>query len=255
MIAYLDYLFFRARHWLKRVRGGHKEIPYEIEIRRLYSERVGLKKFERGDLYNVMSYKTNGKFDYELYKTIQILGNKGKLDRVFAVQESITYLVHEIEKIVPEIRFVLCHGTRNAAEQNFFKSALARPATILGTEISDNASEFPMTIEWDFHEVKPEWIGAVDVIYSNSFDHSYDPEKLFTAWLSCLSVNGVMALEWSLAHTENPTILDPFNVGLDGLTKILEKFCADGKFKLLPPLTALPVRRLEQTFVLVQRVR
>jgi hypothetical protein len=255
MIAYLDYLFFRFRHWLKRAKHGESSIPYEIEIRRLYSERVGLKKFEHGDLYDVMSYKTNGKFDYDLYKKIQTLGNKGKIDRVFAVQENITYLVRELEKNIPEIRFVLCHGTRNAAEQKFFQNALTKPAAILGTEISDNAHEYPMTIEWDFHEVKPEWLGAVDVIYSNSFDHSYDPDKLFTAWLSCLSVNGVMVLEWSLAHSINPTILDPFNVGLDGLTKILEKFCADGKFRLLPPLTALPARKIEQTFLLLQRVR
>jgi len=251
MIAYLDYLFFRLRHWIKR---GRNQIPYEIEIRRLYNKHVGLKQFEHGDHYDVLSYRTNGKFDYELYKKIQTLGNKGKIDRVFAVQENITRLVREIEKIVPEIRFVLCHGTRNAAEQKFFQAALPQGVAILGTEISDNASQFPMTIEWDFHEVKPEWAGAVDIIYSNSFDHSYDPDKLFAAWLSCLRVNGVMALEWSLTHSVNPTILDPFNVNLEGLLKILQKFCDDGKFKLLPPLSELPSRELGQTYVLVQRV-
>jgi hypothetical protein len=112
-----------------------------------------------------------------------------------------------------------------------------------------------MTIEWDFHEVKPEWLGAVDIVYSNSYDHSYDPHKLFPAWLSCLSVNGVMALEWTRAHDMRPSILDPFNVGLDSLTQLLESFCTDGKFKLLPPLTDLPVRGIGQTFLLVQRVR
>lgn len=251
MIAYLDYLFFRLRHWIKR---GRNPIPHEIEIRRLYSKHVGLKQFEHGDHYDVLSYRTNGKFDYELYKKIQTLGNKGKIDRVFAVQDNITCLVHEIQKVVPEIRFVLCHGTRNAAEQKFFQAALPGEVTILGTEISDTASQFPMTIEWDFHEVKPEWIGAVDIIYSNSFDHSYDPGKLFAAWLSCLRINGVMALEWSRTHSVNPTILDPFNVNLEGLLKILQKFCDDGKFKLLPPLSELPSRELGQTYVLVQRV-
>ncbi|MBK6621188.1 MAG: hypothetical protein IPG32_10020 [Saprospirales bacterium] len=49
---------------------------------------------------------------------------------------------------------------------------------VIGTEISDSASKFSHTIEWDFHEVKPEWIGRADFIYSNSFDHSYDPENV-----------------------------------------------------------------------------
>lgn len=251
MLAYLDYLMFRARHRLKRGTGDE----YEIEVRRLYNERVGRKKIERGTLFDLTSYQSNGKFDYELYKKIQTLGNKGKIERVFVDQANIAYLCRALEKIIPEIRSVLCHGTRNAAEQKFFQAALSKPANILGTEISDTALQFPMTIEWDFHEVKPEWLGAIDVVYSNSFDHSYDPEKLFTAWLSCLAVNGVMALEWSRAHAMPPTILDPFNIGLDGLTRLLERFCAGGKFRLLPPLTDLPSRKIEQTFVLVQRLR
>ena len=252
MIGYLDYLIFKLRH---RLKYGRNTDPYELEMRRLYNERVGRKKIQHGENYDLTSYQSNGKFDYDLYKKIQTLGNKGKIERVFATQENIAYLCRELEKIVPEIKFVLCHGTRNAAEQKYFQASLTKPATILGTEISDTALQFPMTIEWDFHEVKPEWLGAVDIVYSNSFDHSYDPQKLFTAWLSCLSVNGVMALEWSLAHATPPTILDPFNVGLQGLTKLIEKFCADGKFKLLLPLTDLPTRKIEQTFVLVQRVR
>jgi hypothetical protein len=251
MLGYIDYLFFRLRHWLKR---GRNPIQYEIEIRRLYNERVGLKKFERDELYEVMSYKTNGKFDYELYKKIQTLGNKGKIDRVFAQEENIRYLIGKLERINPNISFVLCHGTRNAAEQNYFQKYLAKPATVLGTEISDNAHEYPMTIEWDFHETKPEWIEKTDVVYSNSWDHSYDPEKLFRAWLSCLSVNGVMALEWSQQHDSSPKLLDPLSISVDNLLKLLRRLDDGGRYKVLEPDTDLPVRDVRQTFVLVQRV-
>ncbi|MBX3521341.1 MAG: hypothetical protein KF835_15120 [Xanthobacteraceae bacterium] len=251
MLGYIDYLFFRLRHWLKR---GKNPIQHEIEIRRLYNKRVGLKKLEHSDLYDVMSYKTNGKFDYELYKTIQTLGNKGKIGRVFAQEDNIRYLIAKLEKLNPDISFVLCHGTRNAAEQKFFQKYLSKPATILGTEISDNAHEFPMTIEWDFHETKPEWIGKTDVIYSNSWDHSYDPEKLFRAWLSCLSVNGVMALEWSRQHDSSPKLLDPLSISVDNLLQLLRSLDDNGKFTVLAPDTGMPARDLQQTFVLVQRV-
>jgi hypothetical protein len=48
----------------------------------------------------------------------------------------------------------------------------------MGTEISDTAGQFPYTIQWDFHKTKAEWIDATDFIYSNCFDHSYDPQKV-----------------------------------------------------------------------------
>ncbi|MEJ0015745.1 MAG: hypothetical protein WDN25_04115 [Acetobacteraceae bacterium] len=50
---------------------------------------------------------------------------------------------------------------------------------MLGTEISDTATQSSTTIQWDFHEVKPEWLNSVDFIYSVSWDHRYDPVKLF----------------------------------------------------------------------------
>jgi hypothetical protein len=82
-------------------------------------------------------------------------------------------------------------------------------STTIGTEISDSAEQFPNTIQWDFHEVKPEWIGAVDFIYSNSFDHTYDPEKCLNAWMSCLKPGGVCILGHSSGH-EQAHELDPF---------------------------------------------
>ena len=252
MLAYIDYLYFRLRHWLKR---GKNPIQHEIDIRRLYNERVGMKKIARGELFDVLSYETGGKFDYDLYKKIQTLGNKGKIDRVFAQEENIRYLIAKLEQLNPAIGFVLCHGTRNAAEQSYFKKYLAKPATILGTEISDNAHEYPMTIEWDFHETKPEWIGKTDVVYSNSWDHSYDPEKLFRAWLSCLAPRGVMALEWSRQHDSSPKLLDPLSISVDNLLKLLRKLDDGGRFHVMEPDTALPARGIQQTFVLVQRVR
>jgi SAM-dependent methyltransferase len=253
MIAYLDLLFFRLSYFLKY---GRPRPAHEVEIRRLYLERLGFKRVRRSEHYSVLSYERGGVFDHELYKKIQILGNKGKIRKVFVQEDNIRFLCREIEKVVPSIDFVLCHGTRNGAEQKFFLSALSKPAAILGTEISDNAAAFPMTIEWDFHEVKPEWLGAVDVIYSNSWDHSYDPRKLFEAWLSCLRTGGVMALEWSLHHggRRRPNILDPTNIPLESLLKLLDEMSDKGRFWTLPVLNDPPVSDSDQKFVLVQRL-
>ena len=36
---------------------------------------------------------------------------------------------------------------------------------MIDTEISETAEQFPNTIQWDFHKVKPEWLSSVDFIY------------------------------------------------------------------------------------------
>ena len=90
----------------------------------------------------------------------------------------------------------ICHGTRNGFEQKYLREHLK--ADVFGTEIADTAKECPYTIQWDFHEVKDEWLGAIDFIYSNSIDHSYDPKMCFERWLSCLRPGGYCILHWAI---------------------------------------------------------
>ena len=92
----------------------------------------------------------------------------------------------------------MCHGTRNGSEQISFKQALKKTGhevNILGTEISDTATQFPNTIQWDFHNVKEEWKGSVCFIYSNSLDHSYDPVLCLRSWMSCIKDGGKIYLQ------------------------------------------------------------
>lgn len=107
-----------------------------------------------------------------------------KIDRVWVQEENIDFLSRYIAERIGTPQFGICHGTRRGLEQSWFGARLK--CKVIGTEISDTAAQFPNTIQWDFHEVKQEWVGAVDFIYSNSFDHSYDPEKCINAWMSCV---------------------------------------------------------------------
>lgn len=228
----------------------------EQQVTDLYATRLGAARVEEGEHYKLVRFDKDGKLDYDLYRQVQTLGNRSKLDWVSIQEENIAYLCRALESRIPDIRFVLCHGTRSGAEQKFFQTHLKKPATILGTEISDTATRFAMTIEWDFHEVKPEWLSAVDVVFSNSWDHTYDPHKLFPAWLSCLRRHGVMALEWTDKHAATvETALDPFRAKLEGLLDILRAHSEVGRFAI-ELLEDLPLqdsgRRL---FVLVQRLR
>src|SRR5262249_31734586 len=142
--------------------------------------------------------RLDGTFDYERYKTLQQNANKDNIEKAWAREPNIEYLAHYIKRVIGQPKFGICHGTRRGVEQAWFRKHLN--CEVIGTEISETASQFPNTIQWDFHEVKPEWRDAVDFIYSNSFDHSYDPEKCLNAWMSCVRPGGLCFIEHSSLH-------------------------------------------------------
>ena len=174
-------------------------------------------KVERSAGYTLARYERSGLLDYETYRSIQEIGNKHKLDVVFTT-EAVIRLVCEHS---PDAKRILCHGTRNGAEQRWFRQHLPH-AEILGTEISETATQFPMTVQWDFHEVKPEWLDYWDVIYSNSWDHTYAPDKLFAAWASSLREDGHLYLEHTEMH-ELVDHLDHFGATTEALVGFVEE--------------------------------
>jgi hypothetical protein len=192
---------------LNRIAGGIlarlgyelREIPRHREVK------------EGATLYKYL--KEDGSFDYDRYRQIQTEGNRRKLGYIWADEENIATLATYIRNVMGPPRFGICHGTRRGKEQEWFRKYLG--CEVIGTEISDTAEQFPHTIQWDFHEVKPEWVNATDFIYSNSFDHSYDPERCLNAWMSCVRPGGLCILEHSNFHGPEGTCeLDPFGADI-----------------------------------------
>jgi hypothetical protein len=186
--------------------------PLKAVVERLGYEIVNKSPITKRKGFELFQYtKSDGSFDYERYKQVQTAGNKEKIGQVWVIEENIAFLACYIEKRLGPVKFGLCHGTRQGKEQAWFKKYLK--CDVLGTEISDSAEQFPDTIQWDFHEVKPEWIDAADFVYSNSFDHSYDPERCLKTWMSCVKKGGLCILEHSEGH-EQATELDPFGASI-----------------------------------------
>ena len=162
---------------------------------------------------------------YEKYVEAQTKANVKKLRNVWVRQAT-------VEKIVNEnlmISSVLCHGTRNAREQEYFKKLLPF-AEIVGTEISHTASQFPMTEQHDFHEPKNKWLNKFDIVYSNSFDHSYDPEKCINTWKDQLSSNGSLYIEWAWDPSDNRSrASDPLELSEEELLEL----CSSAGLKLI----------------------
>lgn len=164
-----------------------------------------------------------GNFDYDKYKAVQEKGNEIKIDQVWVLEDNIKFLSDYLKQKSGKLDFGLCHGTRRGLEQEWFRKYL--DAEVIGTEISDNATEFPYTIQWDFHEVKEEWVEKTDFIYSNSLDHSYDPEKCLNAWMQCLKPGGLCIIEHSNLDTpKSSNRLDAFGAKIEMMPYLIAKW-------------------------------
>jgi len=161
---------------------------------------------------------------YGHYLRSQIEGNLKKIDRI--VQRNISYVrektIKEIVKRKKDAERVLCHGTRNAKEQIFFKKYLPN-AYVIGSEVSTNAAEFPMTVEHDFNKIKREWVNSFDILYSNSFDHSITPKETLSVWKNQLNKNGLLFLEHTVFkknHISDAT--DPLKIEKQELIDMID---------------------------------
>lgn len=162
--------------------------------------------------------------DYDTYRAIQQRGNEQKLGRVWAREPNIACIARYAESRMGPVRTVLCHGTRNGAELRWFSTHLSGSPEVLGTDISTTAAGFPNTVVWDFHDLKPEWEGAWDLVYSNSWDHAREPERAFAHWMHSLTDRGLLILEHSRRHEPSAVnTLDPFGATIPGLIRLLTR--------------------------------
>lgn len=182
---------------------------------------------EETDEMKLFRYSEEGKVDLDLYRQLQTEANKMKIENQWVPEAHIRLLAEYLLARGAQVGTGICHGTRRGNEQAWFRRHLGGGARVIGTEISDSAAQFPDTIQWDFHEVDPAWIGATDLIYSNSWDHSYDPELAFGQWISCLSEGGHLLLDHSAGHEPGrANAMDPFGITEDGLVKMLDRIGA-----------------------------
>jgi len=169
---------------------------------------------------NVYKYK-----NYNEYVSEQTKANKKKIHWEFNSKHHIEW----IKTVKLNAKKIICHGTRSGGEQKLFK--LYYPdAYVIGTEISETATQFEMTVHHDFAIEKKEWIKQFDILYSNAFDHSYDPDVCIETWKNQLSIDGKMFIDWNKYHQdESHGPRDPVSGSLDNFTK----FLSSHKIKIL----------------------
>ena len=155
--------------------------------------------------------------NYNEYREAQIRANNAKLSAVWAAEETF----EKIKKHHGDAESILCHGARNGKEITFFKEQYPN-AKVIGTDISSTANMFENMVEWDFHNVNEEWLNSFDIIYTNSFDHCFDPEKALTTWLGQLKENGKIYIELQLNNKKSKDT-DPLLISKEELISLAEK--------------------------------
>jgi len=175
---------------------------------------------------------------YEEYLAAQTKKNIRKLRHRWIWREDIAIISKHAKANIPKINFGICHGSRNGYEVKKFRKHLR--ANIIGTEISHTAERFENTIQWDFHNIKSEWIDNVDFIYSNAFDHSSNPTYCIDNWMKCLKKDGICYIHWSkVSHnTKRLDAADCFSANRNEYRKLFNK-----KYHVIDEIEVEKVRR------------
>ena len=145
---------------------------------------------------------------YAEYRATQIKHNKRKLSHVWAD-------VTTLSRVVDDLRSHglgatgICHGARNGFEVTWLREHLG--GDIIGTDISETATEFPHMCVWDFHDDNPDWLGQFDFVYTNSLDQAMDPARALNAWAKQITPRGRIYIEHTMAHSAIVAgAMDPF---------------------------------------------
>ena len=151
---------------------------------------------------------------YDQYRDMQVFTNKRKLTQVWADDGTLAAVARFLAdrgvtgKGSAGVRGI-CHGARNGYEVAKLRELTG--AEVIGTDISDTATQFPNMVVWDFHQINPDWLGAFDFVYTNSLDQAMQPDKALASWAGQLKPGGCIFIEHTMGHSaQGASEMDPF---------------------------------------------
>ena len=154
--------------------------------------------------------------DYKEYVKSQREANVKKGSNVWAVEENIKFLSEYLGNPLQG----MCHGVRQGYEVLWFKKYLPN-CEVHGSEIGEVKPVY--VTQWDFNKVNPVWLNKFDFIYSNSFDHAFDPISTLNVWFDQIKTGGCILLEYDKRQEHTGEIskkcnkVDPVSITVDEL--------------------------------------
>lgn len=131
-----------------------------------------------------------------------------KRDHVWVTAEQLSVVGEILSISGKEPERGLCHGVRTGFEVD--QLAELTGAAVVGTELglkeeTELTADGNVLFRWDFHESREDWEGQFDFVYSNSLDHSWNPERAVETWTEQLQQGGLLFLHWSPGHNGSRT--------------------------------------------------
>lgn len=96
---------------------------------------------------------------------------------------------------------ILCHGSRCGAEVEDLagRFCLSPYVDVIGTDLFPREERLT---KFDFRRQNDNWVGKFDIVYSNSLDHTNEPDTTIKVWLDQLSPWGCLVLCWTPWHAK-----------------------------------------------------
>lgn len=166
--------------------------------------------------------------NYDEYVRSQKNAYHKKFKNVWSIEENIRAIAEYLKQYNPQTG--ICHGVRQGFEVLWFKKYLPG-CEVIGTDIGDPVLSLKniKIIQHDFNLENENFIERFDFIYSNSFDHAYDPAKTFSVWFEQLKKGGRLVLEYDRRQEHTGEIskkcnkTDPVSIRFEELkSKILK---------------------------------
>jgi hypothetical protein len=156
-----------------------------------------------------------------------------KFKNIWVKEENIKFISEFIKSRNPQQG--LCHGVRQGYEIEWFIKYLG--CYIIGTEIGE--IKHKNILQWDFNKENLNLINKFDFIYSNSFDHAYNPQETIKIWKEQLKLEGLLILEidrrqehtGEISKSVNKT--DPVSLTLDELCRNIPEWTDMKLIKIL----------------------
>ncbi len=145
---------------------------------------------------------------YGQYRDTQIRHNKRKLKNIWADEATLAAIVDDLRAHgLGETG--ICHGARNGFEVTWLREHLG--GEVIGTDISETATQFPHMHIWDFHDDNPDWEERFEFVYTNSLDQAMEPSRALNAWAKQIVPRGRIYIEHTMAHSASGAgEMDPF---------------------------------------------
>lgn len=173
--------------------------------------------------------------NYVEYVNAQKEAFNRKFKNIWAKEENIK-IISDYMKTLIKIEIGLCHGVRQGLEVEWFIKNLN--CDIFGTEIGGNCGKTNI-LHWDFNKENPNLINKFDFIYSNSFDHAFNPKETIKIWQKQLRNKGLIVLEYDRRQEHTGEIsksinkTDPVSLKFEELQILIPKWTGMKIVKIL----------------------